>query len=198
MGAKKGRKNGFAEPRRFRDTVVAGFARIQTDFRSRAEFLQIQLQTCSCARQERGEEGGECETGIGGSRSPCLNYRPSRASPQSDREAELLFAQFLENLAPLGDLARILAGLGFITVLLAILKRNGERRCWRNFKVRVTEWTYDVGESERRRLPDLDDEGKAECERMLWDSKFSPLEINQVLDTSVIVAKGIAAEKFFM
>ena len=31
-----------------RDTVVAGFARIQMDFRSRAEFLRIQLQTCSC------------------------------------------------------------------------------------------------------------------------------------------------------
>ena len=30
----KGRGNGFAEPRWFRGTVVAGFARIQMDFRS--------------------------------------------------------------------------------------------------------------------------------------------------------------------
>lgn len=107
-------------------------------------------------------------------------------------------AQFLENLAPLVDLARILAGLGFVAVLLAILKRNGERHCWRNFKVRVTDWTDDIAESEHHRLPDLDDEWKAECERMLWDSNFSPPEINQVLDTSVIVAKGIAAERLFI
>ena len=32
---------------------------------------------------------------------------------------------------------------------------------------------------------------------MLTDSKFSPFEINQILDTSVIVAKGIAADKLF-
>lgn len=31
---------------------------------------------------------------------------------------------------------------------------------------------------------------------MLTDSKFSPLEIDQMLDTSVIVVKGIAADKF--
>ena len=110
----------------------------------------------------------------------------------------MLFTQLPENLTPLGDLARILAGLGFVTVLLAILKRNGERRCWRNFKVRVTDWTDDIAESEHRRLPDLDDEWKVKCERWLWDSKFSPLEINQVLDTSVIVAKGIAADRFLV
>ena len=41
----------------FRVTVVAGFARIQMDVCLKAEFLRIQLQTCSCAL--RNCRGGE-------------------------------------------------------------------------------------------------------------------------------------------
>ena len=41
--------NGFAEHQWFGNTVVAEFARIQTDIRSRAEFLRIQLETCLLA-----------------------------------------------------------------------------------------------------------------------------------------------------
>jgi len=108
------------------------------------------------------------------------------------------FTELLENLTPMVDLARILAGFGLITVLLAILKHNAERRCWRNFKVRVDDWTDRLRETEKRHPRELaDDEWKAECERMLTDSKFSPIEITRILDTSVIVAKGIAADKFF-
>ena len=110
----------------------------------------------------------------------------------------MAFTDFLENLTPLADLARILAGFGVVTVLLAILKRNAERRCWRNFKVRVNDWMERLREAEDRHPRELeDDEWKAACERMLTDSKFSPLEIDQMLDTSVIVAKAIAADKFF-
>jgi hypothetical protein len=107
--------------------------------------------------------------------------------------------EFLENLTPMVDLARILAGFGLITVLLAILKRNAERRCWRNFKLRVDDWMERLRQTENRHPRELDDdEWKAECERMSTDSKFSPLEINQLLDTAVIVAKGIAADKFLI
>lgn len=110
----------------------------------------------------------------------------------------MAFTEFLENLTPMVDLARILAGFGLITVLLAILKRNAERRCWRRYKVCVGDWIDRLRETENRHPRDLDDDQwKAECERMLTDSKFSPLEINQILDTSVVVAKGIAADKFF-
>jgi len=42
-----------------------------------------------------------------------------------------------------------------------------------------------------------EDEWKVECERMLSDVNFSPLQIEQLLDTSVVVAKGIVAEKLF-
>ena len=117
----------------------------------------------------------------------------------SDSSEEMLgFTEFLENLTPMADLARILAGFGLITVLLAILKRNAERRCWQNFKTRVADWIDRLRVIENRHPRELsDDEWKAECERMLTDSKFSPIVVNQILDTSVIVAKGIAAEKFF-
>ena len=109
------------------------------------------------------------------------------------------FTELLENLTPMVDLARILAGLGVVTVLLAFLKRNFERRRWRIFKVLVDDWMDRLGKAQNRHPRQLDDEEwKAECERMLTDSKFSPLEINQILETSVIVAKGIAADRFFI
>jgi hypothetical protein len=114
-------------------------------------------------------------------------------------EPVLVFTNLLENLKPLGDLAQILAGFGVIAVLLAVLKRTSERRCWRNFKTRVDDWVNRLRESEGRHPRDFnDDEWKAACERMLSDARFSPLEITQVLDTSVIVAKGAVAENFFM
>ena len=45
-----GFRNGFAEPQWFRDTVVAGFARIQPVSGNPPEFLRIQLQMCSCTQ----------------------------------------------------------------------------------------------------------------------------------------------------
>ncbi|MCG8587002.1 MAG: hypothetical protein MI757_20035 [Pirellulales bacterium] len=99
----------------------------------------------------------------------------------------------------MADVARILAGLGLVTILLATLKRNAERRCWRRFKQGAEDWLDRLAEMERRHPRQLEeDEWKAECERILNDAKFSPLEINQVLELSVVVAKGIAAEKFFV
>lgn len=48
--------------------------------------------------------------------------------------------EFLSNLAAFANLAQILTGFGLVTVLLAILKRNAERRCWRNFKAYAHDW----------------------------------------------------------
>ncbi len=91
------------------------------------------------------------------------------------------FTEFLENLTPMVDLAQILAGFGLVTVFLAILKRNAERRCWRDFKARVDDWVDRLRESGNRHPRELgDDEWNAECERMLTDAKFSPLEIDRV------------------
>ena len=41
-------------------------------------------------------------------------------------------------------------------------------------------------------------EWRVACERMLTDANFSPLQINQVLEVSVVVAKGIAADKILL
>ena len=111
----------------------------------------------------------------------------------------LTFTEWLDGLTPMVNLVRILAGLGLVTVLLAYLKRIVERRCWHNYKETVHDWVGRFVESEDRQLNQLsEDEWKAVCERMLTDAKFSPLEIRQILDTAVVVAKGIAADKIFM
>lgn len=111
----------------------------------------------------------------------------------------MAFVDFLDSLKPLADLARILAGFGLITVLLAVLKRNGDRSRWRKFKVRVHQWMDGVQEAENRHPREfVDDEWTAKCERMLSDSKFSPLEIDQIMETAVVVAKGIAADRLLL
>lgn len=109
------------------------------------------------------------------------------------------FTEWLESLTPMVNLVRVLAGLGLVTILLANLKRFAERRCWRKFKVSVHDWVERLIESENRHPNQLSaDEWKAECERMLTDANFSPLEINHVLDVAVVVAKGIAADRIIM
>lgn len=111
----------------------------------------------------------------------------------------LAFTQWPVDLTPFADLAQIFAGLGLVTVLLAVLKRNLERRYWRDFKRRAADWIDRLRDTENRHPQDLsNDEWTAACERMLTDSKFSPLEIREILDTSVVVAKGIAANQFFV
>ncbi len=111
----------------------------------------------------------------------------------------MIFTEWLESLTPTVNLVRVLAGLGLVTVLLAYLKRFAERRCWRNFKKSVHDWVDRFVESEKRRLSQLsEDEWQAACEGMLTDANFTPLEIKQVLEIAVVVAKGIAADKVFM
>jgi hypothetical protein len=113
-------------------------------------------------------------------------------------EEELGFTEFVESLTRMADLVQILAGLGVITVLMAILKRYAEQRRWQNFKLEVEDWLDRLRDTEHRHPRELDDrEWKVACERMLTDARFSPVEIHQLLGTSVVVAKGIASDKFF-
>lgn len=108
------------------------------------------------------------------------------------------FTDWLESLKPLGDVASILAGFGLVTVFLAYLKHTAERRCWRNFKESVHDWVERLIKSQNRHPKELgEDEWKAVCERLLTDANFSPLQLTQVLEVSVVVAKGIAADKVF-
>lgn len=127
-----------------------------------------------------------------------LDWQPLRVGRENASDQRLAFTMFFENLTPLVDLAQILAGLGLVTILLAVLKHAAERRRWQQFKLRVDDWTDDLRRTEERHPRELDDEEwKIECERLLTDSRFSPMEIDQILDTSVVVAKGIASVKFF-
>jgi len=97
------------------------------------------------------------------------------------------------------NVVRLLAGLGLVTIFLAQLKHVAKRRCWRMFKQAVHDWVDRSVESEHQHPNELsEDEWKSECERMLTHANFGPLEVNQILDVAVIVAKGIASEKVFM
>ncbi len=105
----------------------------------------------------------------------------------------------LEALNSLNVLAQGLAGLGLVTILLAMLKHYVERRAWRRFKTRVGDWLEQLRELENRHPRELnDDEWRFVCERLLTDVGYSPLVIDQLLEPSVLVAKGVAADTFFM
>ena len=109
------------------------------------------------------------------------------------------FTRLLESLTPLAALTQVFAGLGLVTILLAILKRNAERRCWQRFKTLTADWVDRLRETENRHPKDVSSsEWKSRCERLLTDANFSPIEIHQLLDTAVVVARGIATEKFFI
>lgn len=105
----------------------------------------------------------------------------------------------IEYLQFLADLSHALAALGLVTVVLSMLKRSTERRRSRTFKDGMDEWT-DGLRAAGIRLDQhaLEDELKAECERELYNAGFSPLEIAQILDVSLAVAKGIAVSKFLI
>jgi hypothetical protein len=104
--------------------------------------------------------------------------------------------QYLEFL---GNLSQALAALGLVTVILSMLKRSFERRRWREFRYRMDEWTDRLRNAGMRLDSTSSDEvWRAECERKLFNAGFSPLEIPQVLDLSVAVAKELATSKFLV
>lgn len=108
------------------------------------------------------------------------------------------FTDWLESLTPTLNIVRILAGAGLVTVFLAYFKRIRERRCWRNFKMSVHDWvdqSFQVGFGHPDELES--EEWETVCERMLTDANFSPIEIHQLLAVSIVVAKGIAADRIY-
>lgn len=103
----------------------------------------------------------------------------------------------LQDLAPLSDLARIMAGLGVVTVLLAVLKRNAERRRWRRFKSHVRGWLTLLDSSGLHPKELTDDDWRVECERLLEDAGFTPSESDTLIGLAVSTSKGLAAERYF-
>lgn len=113
------------------------------------------------------------------------------------------FTEWLESLKQLGEIAKVVAGLGFVTVFLAVLKHGAERRCWRVFKRNIRRWVdrnlvvRDEGALRRHPSELSDDDWDVLCEQMLTNANFSPLQMKQIMGMAVTTAKGIAAERFF-
>ena len=108
------------------------------------------------------------------------------------------FTTWIESLKPLTEIAQVLGGLGLVTVALAYVKHAVERRRWQGFKKRVEHWIDRELEADRHPRDFTIEDWRIECELRLFDSRFSPIQIEQLLDTAVVVAKGIAASKVFM
>lgn len=97
----------------------------------------------------------------------------------------------------LDTLSQMLTALGLTAAALSATKRFWERRRWLNFRQRVSEWTDSMVAIGIRLDEGLTDkEWQAECEIMLTDVGFTPLEIPTLLDLAVVVAKGISSSKF--
>jgi hypothetical protein len=106
------------------------------------------------------------------------------------------FTAWDEKLKPAATVVQVFAGLGLTTALLAFARYYFERRCWRRFKRRVDGWIGQLeksGELHPKQLRDHD--WRVECERLLSDAYFGPAQVNDLLETSVVVAKGMAADK---
>ena len=106
------------------------------------------------------------------------------------------FTKLFELLTPLKDVVAVLSGLGLVTVLLAYLKHSAERKCWRDFKRQADDFAVRFVKADKRHPYQIDDdEWRAICERMLSDAHFSPMQIPELLDVSVIVTKEIIQDK---
>ena len=105
------------------------------------------------------------------------------------------FTAWVESLK---SLAQVLAGFGLVTVLLAYGKHTTDRRCWKNYKRRAEQWMDAVLRAQERHPSELTEaQWRFEVERMLTEANFGPIQIHQILETAVIVAKGLASERFF-
>jgi hypothetical protein len=110
--------------------------------------------------------------------------------------SQLDFSTWFDGLKPLTDIVQVLAGLGLVTVTLAVAKHFVERRAWRRYKLAVDDWINRLDKLGGKHPKELEEhDWRVECERMLSDANFSPLQVVQLLDAAVIVAKGIAADK---
>ena len=110
-----------------------------------------------------------------------------------------MFDQLLETALAIRPIVDFVAGLGlaavFGAILLAVLKRNAQLRQWRNFKDDLEEWAAALLSTHNRHPKELsNDDWRAECETMLYDAQFTPIDITQIMDLAIIVAKATALD----
>lgn len=108
------------------------------------------------------------------------------------------FTAWIESIKPWADLVQLFGGLGLATIALAYLKAAVERRRWQNFRRRMEYWVEQELEADRHPKNLTDQDWMIECEPELFNAGFTPIQIETLLDTAVIVAKGRAAAKIFM
>ncbi|RIK76459.1 MAG: hypothetical protein DCC68_19325 [Planctomycetota bacterium] len=97
----------------------------------------------------------------------------------------------------LNFISQILAALGVTAAVLSGIRRALERRRWEAFRCTVNEWTDDmlaVGIRIDKRL--TEEEWQSECEAMLTNVGFTPIEVTAMLPVSIVVAKGVSSTKF--
>jgi hypothetical protein len=119
--------------------------------------------------------------------SKALHHARKREDTQLD------FTAWVESLK---SVAQVLAGFGLVTILLAYIKNASERRCWDNYKHRTQQWIDELIRSQERHPNELtEDQWRFEVEQMLSDSHFGPMQVEQLLETAVLVAKGFARDR---
>jgi hypothetical protein len=105
---------------------------------------------------------------------------------------------FTEWFQSLKSVAEVLAGFGLVTILLTTMKHTAERRSWKSFKRRTQDWIGDLVKANDKHPKEFTDaEWQFEVERLLSDANFGPMQVEQLLETGVIVAKGLAAERVY-
>ena len=108
------------------------------------------------------------------------------------------FTAWVEGVKPWTDLVQLFGGLGMATIVLAYLRATVERRRWESFRRRIDRWLDQELKADRHPRELSNEEWMVECERGLFNFGFTPTQVDTLLATAVIVAKGRAAAKIFM
>ena len=111
------------------------------------------------------------------------------------------------------EIVQVLGTLGVVTVVLGFVKYSLERGNWRRFKRNADRWVSrqvelkhddqdlsianDADENTMSYLFE-DDVLTVVVERLLSDAGFTPLQTQQLLDMSLLLVRGMAADKFLI
>ncbi len=108
------------------------------------------------------------------------------------------FPALNERLKLASTIIQIFVDLGLMAAALAVLRFYVDSWRWRRYKYRVNDWIdglLKLSADERHPKRFIERDWRVECERMLSTAYDSSSEIVLLLETSVIVAKGIAVDR---
>ena len=90
---------------------------------------------------------------------------------------------------------RIATGLGAITAIATMFRYSWNRWRWKRFKRSAARWEEYV---EVHPIEMEEEDWQVVVEQLLGDARFSPFEVQQLLATAVVTAKGVVARKLFI